>query len=216
MMMYDHARLASPAAWAFSFATPGRPFASLMVDPAAADRDLLLAARNGDQDAARALLEGHGHSMLKTAWRVLNRYGEAQAEDIVQEALLAAFTTTALPSGDTGAWLRSIVVRKALDWHRQHKRRSEDSIDDAPAWAELPAGIDEEHRSLSAMAVRQGLEKLSEKDRAVLVLVDLEGATMAEAASVIGATALAVKVRAVRARRRLAVILRESVTEGEK
>ncbi|MDX1388616.1 MAG: sigma factor, partial [Acidobacteriota bacterium] len=87
-----------------------------------ADLDILLAARDGDQKAGRELVTSHGSSMLKTAWRVLGRYGGNEADDVVQEALIAALTTRALPTTDVGAWLRAITARKALDFLRRSAR----------------------------------------------------------------------------------------------
>src|SRR5437870_2989990 len=86
---------------------------------------LLHASRRGNQEAAREMIRLYGGSMVKTAWRVLGRYGRADAEDIVQEAFIAALTTSALPTGDLGAWLRSITARKALDAIRKTKRLAE-------------------------------------------------------------------------------------------
>ena len=63
--------------------------------------------------------------MVRTAWRVLGSYGDREADDVVQEAFIAALTTPALPAGDVGAWLRAIVARKALDSLRRVRRREE-------------------------------------------------------------------------------------------
>jgi RNA polymerase sigma-70 factor (ECF subfamily) len=163
------------------------------------DLDDLMAAREGDREAGRSLVSRHGSSMVKTAWRVLGRYGDADAEDAVQEAFVAALTTTALPTGDVGAWLRSITVRKSLDSLRSKGRRGEESLPEDMHGGDNP--------SEEVLAVRQGLARLSAGDRAVLTLVDLEGRSMAEAAETLGVTRMAVKWRAVRARRRLAGML---------
>jgi RNA polymerase sigma-70 factor (ECF subfamily) len=166
------------------------------------DLDVLLQARDGIQRAGRELVERHGRSMVRTAWRVLGRYGDADADDVVQEAFVAALTTAALPTGDVGAWLRSITARKALDSLRRIGRRAEEP---------LPPGEGETAKDdpgLEVMILRQGLGRLSANDRAVLTLVDLEGLSMAEAAKTLGTTTVALKWRAVRARRRLAAILR--------
>ena len=168
---------------------------------------LLLAAREGDNLAGRALVEQHGPSMLRTAWSVLGRYGGTEADDVVQEALVAALTTTALPHGDVGAWLRSIAVRKALDWLRQAGRRAEQPLPDpAEGRTELKSAGNPE-ASLDVLTLRKGLAQLSAVDRAVLVLADLEGRSMAEVAQTLGSTRVAVKLRASRARRKLARIL---------
>src|SRR5882672_6327292 len=79
------------------------------------DLDELLAAREGDHAAGRSLVARHGPSMVRTARRVLGRYGTGEEEDVVQEAFVAALTTASLPTGDVGAWLRAITARKALD-----------------------------------------------------------------------------------------------------
>ncbi len=163
------------------------------------DSATLRAARAGDHEAGRRLVAAHGASMIRTAQSVLGRYGATEAEDVVQEALIAALTTPALPSGDVGAWLRAITVRKALDFGRRSVRRAEQPLAHAAeAGSALPSDV---------IAVRRALARLTALDRAVLTLVDLEGFSMAEAAFAIGSTTVAVKWRAVRARRRLRRLL---------
>jgi len=142
--------------------------------------------------------------MTRTAWRVLGRYGGSAGEDVVQEALIAALTTDALPHGDVGAWLRAIAARKALDEARRLGRRvSPVSLDEdgavEPAAASSPA--------LEVLMLRQALSTLSPTDRAVLTLCDLEGFSMAEAARALGLTRVAAKLRASRARRKLARLI---------
>jgi RNA polymerase sigma-70 factor (ECF subfamily) len=158
------------------------------------DREVLDAARAGSEEAGRRLMADHGGSMLRTAWRVLGRYGGNDAEDVVQEAFIAALTTTAVPRGDVAAWLRAIAARKAVDAVRGAQRRAEDELVEVAA---VPATDD-------VLAVREALAKLSPSDRAVLVLVDLEGFSMEEAARVLGTTNVGTRLRAVRARRKLA------------
>ena len=139
--------------------------------------------------------------MLRTAWHVLGRYGGRDAEDAVQEAFIAALTTDALPRGDVSAWLRAITARKALDVVRGARRRAEaQGAEDPPA----PSGA----LSIETLAVREALVRLQPADRAVLILVDLHGHSMAEAAAALGTTNVGARLRAVRARRKLARILR--------
>jgi len=174
-------------------------------DPHAADREDLRAARGGDHEAGRRLVRRHGGSMERTARSVIGRWSSAEAEDVVQDALIAALTTDATPTGDVGAWLRAIVVRKALDRARVRVRRAEDPIDDVPPGAEPAAGAPAE----ATVAARELLARLSPEDRAVLVLADVEGRSMAEIAGALGTTRVAAKLRASRARRRLARWARE-------
>lgn len=177
-------------------------------EPSATDRDDLLAAREGEQQAARRLVEGHGKSMLKTAWRVLGSHGGREADDVVQEAFIAALTTKALPTGNLGAWLRAITARKALDALRRTARRAEDPLPEADGEGRQPEAPDELGGRLDVLTVREALRTLSPTDRAVLTLVDLEGRSMAETAEALGLTRVATKLRASRARKKLARLLK--------
>jgi len=139
--------------------------------------------------------------MLATARRVLGRAGRQEAEDAVQDALIAAWSTDALPTGDVGAWLRAIAVRKALDGRRRSRRLAEDPLPTEDAGPAHPRD------ALAGVALDRAFRELSPADRAVLVLVEVEGLSMAEAARGLGTTTMAVKWRAVRARRRLRALL---------
>ncbi|HXV75805.1 MAG TPA: RNA polymerase sigma factor, partial [Candidatus Polarisedimenticolaceae bacterium] len=137
----------------------------------------LLAARRGDPHAARAIVARYGDSMIRTAWRVLGTYGARDADDVVQEAFIAALTTTALPRENLGAWLRAIVARKALDELRRKGRRGEQPLDGATTRL---AAEDRLGSRVEVLAVRRALARLSPADRALLTLVDLEGWSLAE------------------------------------
>jgi RNA polymerase sigma-70 factor (ECF subfamily) len=145
--------------------------------------------------------------MVRTAWSVLGQYGGTDAEDVVQEAFIAALTTSALPTGDVGAWLRAITVRKALDWLRRSSRRKEQPLPEAGEGAAEQVAAGGRETNTDMLALREGLATLSPLDRAVLVLADLEERSMAEVAQTLGSTRVAVKLRASRARRKLARIL---------
>jgi RNA polymerase sigma-70 factor (ECF subfamily) len=170
------------------------------LEPVAADREDLGAARDGAHDAACRLVARHGPSMLRTAWRVLGRYGVADAEDVVQDALIAALTTPALPHGDVGAWLRAIAARKALDFLRRG-RAARTVSDDGAVEPAIESVTDD------VLDARASLARLSATDRAILTLLDLEGYTSAEVAEALGLTGVAVRLRASRARRKLRSLL---------
>src|SRR5262245_20069244 len=179
------------------------------------DLETLLAARAGDATAGAALVTRHGASMMRTAWNVTGRYGSSDVEDVVQEAFIAALTTSALPTGDLGSWLRSITARKAIGAVRQTARRRESALGEPGGPDPEPLAPERADTPLATIAVRRALAVLSPLDRAVLTLVDLEGHSMAEAAHALGSTVVAVKWRAVRARRRLKGLLEGSRTVRE-
>ena len=174
------------------------------------DREALLRARDGDGEAAFALVARHGASMMRTARASLGRAAPGEAEDVVQEAWVAALSTESLPTGDVGAWLRAIAVRKALDVRRTRARRPEAALD-----AARDPGVGDESSRVTVLAVREALEQLSPADRATLVLADLEGRGMAEVARILGRTEVAVRLRASRARRKLRRLLQGVLLEGD-
>ncbi|UCF69353.1 MAG: RNA polymerase sigma factor [Acidobacteriota bacterium] len=177
------------------------------------DLELLLSAREGDHDAGRQLVERHGPSMLGTAWSVLGRYARSEADDVVQEALVTALTTSALPRGDdVGAWLRAITVRKGLDWLRRASRRREQPLPEPDRDDLHPIASENPEVSLDLLTVREALSALKPMERGILVLADIEGWSMQEIARHLGLTRVAVKLRASRARRRLARMLDRATT----
>jgi RNA polymerase sigma-70 factor (ECF subfamily) len=172
------------------------------------DLEMLLAARDGDHAAGHSLVTAHGTSMVRTAWSVLGNYGSTEADDVVQEAFVSALTTSALPHcDDVGAWLRAITARKALDWLRQTTRRREQPLPEPDEDAALTMTAGNPEATLDALTVRKALAVLAPVDRAVLVLADIEGHSMREVAETLGLTRVAVKLRASRARRKLARML---------
>ncbi len=182
--------------------------ANQVADLPETELDLLSAAREGSQEAGRRLMAAYGPSMIRTARLVLGRYGGTEADDVVQEAFIAALTTAALPTGDLGAWLRAIAVRKALDAVRVARRRGEQPLPETDGGASEIGRQGSGSAPLDVLAVREGLSLLSPADRAVLTLVELEGRSMAETAAALEITNVAVRLRAVRARRKLARVLR--------
>jgi len=176
------------------------------------NREALLRARAGDGEAARDLIARHGGSMMRTARASLGRASPGEAEDVVQEAWVAALSTEALPTGDVGAWLRAITVRKSLDARRVQAPRPETTGALDP---ERDPGAGGEGSQVAMLAVREALATLSALDRATLVLADLEGRSMAEVARILSSTEVAVRLRASRARRKLRRLLQDLPLEGE-
>src|SRR4249920_1050768 len=100
-------------------------------------------ARAGDSDAFRVLVERHGRSLFRLAFRMTGN--EQDAEDVVQESFLRAYRQLAKfdDRASFGTWLYRIAVNASLDLVRSRKRRNEhlapaDSDMDDPILA-LPA-----------------------------------------------------------------------------
>jgi RNA polymerase sigma-70 factor (ECF subfamily) len=110
-------------------------------------------------------------------------------------------------------WTYGIVYRTLLDhdrWYRRWRRRFTPSSDHAGA--EPRADLDPETASLEVARARQlhrALSQLSPAKRAVVVLRELEGLSLAEVAAVVGANERTVRSRLHDGKQKLLSILRE-------
>ncbi len=160
--------------------------------------DLVRAARGGSRDAFGFLVEGHWDRLVRLARSVV---GDAEAEDVVQDALVVAWTKLARLSDPErfSAWVGRIVFRRCLRAGR--RPRGAVSLDEIPE----PARSDDPESSVSAWQI---LARLAPRQRAVLHLTAVEGMTDAEIAPLLGITPASVRAHRRRAREGVARIVR--------
>jgi len=199
---------------------------SVAVSCEEADRELVAQLQRGDDQAYESLVRQHGRAMLAVARRMLRN--DDDAREAVQDAFLQAFR--AIPrfraEARLSTWLHRIVVNAALMRLRSAGRRPTVAIDDLlPTFDEeghhaehirpLPLSVDSALESAETRAeVRRCVEQLPEQHRAVIVLRDLQELSTAEAATVLGITENAVKIRLHRAHQALRTLLVNSLTPG--
>lgn len=148
----------------------------------ARERDIVLAAQRGDRGAFAELVRLHQRRAYAVARAITATHEDA--EDAVQEGFLHAYRALDRfrPEQAFGAWLHRIVANAALDIGRRRRVRDADAISDAVALPfRDPAEQDELRRRLAA-----GLEGLSQRQRAVIVLHDVEGFTHGEIGGMLG------------------------------
>jgi len=129
-------------------------------------------AQAGDAAGQRWLLERYRTRMVRLAAHVLR--GEADAEDVAQEAFVQAFRHLNALRGEGAAfvpWLRRIVVRRCLDHLRRPTHQREVSEGEARDWAEAGSAARVDTRLL----VEALLDRLTPPLRAALVLRECEG-----------------------------------------
>lgn len=166
-------------------------------------RRLMLAARQGDEAAYKALLrELASHIRIWARTSMRDRHHEADLEDVVQETLLAIHLKRHTWNADAAfsPWLRAIIRHKVVDALRRRARRSWLSIDDyadVGAVRQSQAGL--ERRDIVTMAA-----SLSGKQRDVVVAMFVDGQSTAETASQLRMTQGAVRVTLHRALGKLA------------
>ena len=127
------------------------------------ERAWVRAAQSGSHEAMEALFRAHWAPAHRAAFLIV--HDDAAAEDIAQEAFLAAIR--ALDRFDRrrpfGPWLHRIVVNRAIDWSRARMLRREVS---GPVETEAPA----DRPLVWSSHVVQALGALDPDQRAAVVL----------------------------------------------
>lgn len=144
------------------------------------------------------------------AWAVaLRTLGDpVEAEDAVQDAFISAFRQAAKFRGDAqfSTWLHRIVVNACLDRLRRRRVRSVVPYDEG-AMAAVPDPRDQMAERETAVEVSAALAQINDDQRLAIVLVDLQGMSVDDAARVLQVPAGTVKSRCHRGRAQLAVLL---------
>lgn len=165
------------------------------------DAWLLRAHAAGDPGAFAELVRRHRDRLWAVALRTLG--DREEAADALQDALLSAFRAAHNFRGDSAVttWLHRIVVNACLDRARRRQARPTVPLPETDVTAAPATDRD------AAMDVRQALRQLPAEQRAALVLVDVQGYPVAEAAVMLGVAEGTIKSRCARGRARLAVLL---------
>ena len=172
--------------------------------PNRSDADLLAAHCAGDPDAFGELFRRHRDRMWAVAVRTC---GDPEiAADAVQDGFLAAFRRADSFRGDAAVttWLHRIVINACLD--RLRRRRPTTPLPEYDS-TETADRRDDHASTEAALDVRAALARLPEGQRVALVLVDMHGMGVAEAAEVLGVAEGTVKSRCARGRAALAELL---------
>jgi RNA polymerase sigma-70 factor (ECF subfamily) len=168
-------------------------------------------ARAGDSSAASELVE----RLYPLAAKIVRAYvpRDLAEEDLLQEVFLRVFGRLDQYRGKAPLehWVSRLAVSVCVDALRRRRRRRElrwsDLDEREAAWlAEQLPGADNSGPAPSLMArelVEKLLDMLGPDDRVIVTMLDLEQRSIAEVASLVGRSRVAVKVRALRARRRL-------------
>jgi len=159
----------------------------------------------GDTGAFGILFSRHRERLWAVAVRTL---GDADdAADALQDAMISAFRRAGSFRGDSAVttWLHRIVVNACLDLLRRQAARPAtsglaDGTMDALALAHGPAPAAD---SDTALDVTAALRTLPPDQRAALVIVDMLGYPVADAAKVLDVSEGTVKSRCARGRARL-------------
>ena len=183
------------------------------------DAELLQRIRDGATDEFAELVRRH----QSRVFAVLHRYERdpQRREDLAQKTFLKAWRALAQFDGRAPFehWISRIAVRTALDHLRKEKRRNNEIGfaelgEDALDWLRSGDEKSELDSRSAAEILERAMRELSPADRVVITMQELEGCSIREIATALGASGVAVRVRAMRARAKLKQAL-ERLAEHE-
>jgi len=168
-------------------------------------------AKNGDDEAFHQIVQAYRKRILGTIGRLIGR--PEDVEDVGQEVFLRLYDSL----GQLRApevfepWLYRLTVNAAYDYLRRQKRRKESRMSDLSEQqvmlADASAGgkkrTEEIRRTKLREMVQSLLSKVSEEDRILLLLKEVEGLSLKELVQVYRVNENALKVRLFRARQRV-------------
>ena len=143
--------------------------------------ELLEKCRLGDQRAQIKVYNKYYKAMYNTSLRIIKH--SAEAEDIMQESFLSAFSKLDSFKGDStfGAWLKKIVINKSINAYNKRNKYAEVFYNDEfrEDLEDDGAGIipsdNEEDENPKVRKVLNALRSLKENYRIVLTLHIIEG-----------------------------------------
>lgn len=180
--------------------------------------DRELKAKRGDQNAFEELVLENQNKVYALALRLVN--DREEAADLAQEAFVRAWQGLSSFQGESSfsTWVYRLATNVCIDYLRRQKRREEVepvvSLDDEESgWAE-PTDRESDpqlllEKSERGKALAQGLDKLPDWQRRVLILRGLSGLSYQEIGKALDLDLGTVKSRVARARLSLRKILLE-------
>jgi RNA polymerase sigma-70 factor, ECF subfamily len=173
--------------------------------------DVIRRARDGDGAAFNEVVLAYRRRILGTIARLIAR--PEDVEDVAQEVFLRLyFSLDQLRTAEVfEPWLYRLTVNASYDYLRKQRRRMESRMSDLSeqqvVMADAMAGgkVDQEQQEQKRIreTVDALLETVSEEDRILLTLKEVEGLTLKELEKIYRVNENALKVRLFRARQRV-------------
>lgn len=166
--------------------------------------ELVNECRLGNRKAQFELYKLYANAMYNVALRIVN--DDAEAEDVLQEAFLDAFSRISAFRQETtfGLWLKQIVINRAINYLRKRKAEFV-SLDDVEI-ADEP-NYDENEETLKVEAIKDAINELPDGYRVVLTLYLFEGYDHEEIAHILKISENTSRTQYMRAKRKLNSLL---------
>jgi RNA polymerase sigma-70 factor, ECF subfamily len=157
-----------------------------------ATMSLMALARAGDAAAFDQIIISQQHRVIALAWRLLGNQDDAR--DAAQESFLRVYKNLNKfdPTKDFSGWLYRIVVNVCHDIARKRNHSNQASLEAEFEAGKLREPASTDNTEAAAMLsqehalIARALATLTERERAAIVLRDLEGLSTEEVARILG------------------------------
>ena len=169
--------------------------------------DLIRQCKRGDQKAQFEIYRLYHAAMFNTTLRIVGDSDDA--EDVMQEAFLKAFAKLDSYRGEVsfGAWLKRIVINKALDFLRL--KRDQLSLEDSGEVVEMAEEeAENKEYKYSAETIKKAIHALPQGYRVVLSLILLEGYDHEEVSLILNISNATSRTQYHRAKKKLIELLK--------
>jgi RNA polymerase sigma-70 factor (ECF subfamily) len=175
------------------------------------DERVIERAREGDAQAFNEIVSAYRRRVAGTVSRLIGR--PEDVEDVAQEVFVRLYQS--LDQLRTPQvfepWLQRLTVNASYDYHRRNRRRKEarmaDISEQQVTMADAGAGAQRARDEHDAAKVRDFVQSLlshvSDEDRLLLIMKEVEGLSLKELSAIYKANESALKVRLFRARQRV-------------
>jgi RNA polymerase sigma-70 factor, ECF subfamily len=187
------------------------------------DQELIERARTGDAAAFNQIVLAYRKRILGTISRLIGR--PEDVEDVGQEVFVRLYySLDQLRTADVfEPWLYRLTVNASYDYLRRAKRRSESRMADLSEQQVMKADSlaggrqqdEERQKGQTREFVSALFEHVSEEDRLLLTLKEVEGLTLNELEGIYKVSENALKVRLFRARQRVLKAYKTAVADGK-
>ncbi len=169
-------------------------------------QEIIDQCKEGSQKAQFQLYKLYYRPMFSICMRLINN--AAEAEDVMQEAFLNAFTKIDTYKGEVsfGAWLKRIVINRSLDYLKKRKVRFEEINEKTNQIPDYQMEIKE----VNMKVIKDAIQKLPDGYRVVLSLFLIEGYDHEEISQILGISNSNSRTQYLRAKNKLKELLKDT------
>jgi RNA polymerase sigma-70 factor, ECF subfamily len=187
------------------------------------EQDLVERARSGDASAFNQIVLAYRKRILGTISRLIGR--PEDVEDVGQEVFVRLYySLDQLRTAEVfEPWLYRLTVNAAYDYLRRARRRNESRMADlseqqvmiADSLASGKQDRDDKHKGRVREFMNALFQHVSEDDRLLLTLKEVEGLSLKELEKIYNVNENALKVRLFRARQRVLKAYKSASADGK-